>query len=149
MEYVKKIFVKLPIKEFFIFILTLVFGFSLIKFPQIAYSGIKTGAKFSIEILIPSLFPFMLLSRFVVASDMMNFLKKPLDKITRTLFYLPGCTAPVKFLSLIGGYPIGAIGVKALFENKEINLNQLNRMMCFTVNAGPAFIINAIDTLKH
>lgn len=132
------------IKNILLTTLTSLFGFALIKFPEASYSGIKTGAKFSIEILIPSLFPFMFLSRFVVFSRMLDFLKKPLDKLTKTLFYLPGSSAPIILLSLIGGYPIGAMGTKALLENGEINSEQFNRMMCFAINSGPAFTINAV-----
>ena len=144
MERINKNYAKLYAKDLLLVILTFIFGFALIKFPKASYFGISTGAKFSIEILIPSLFPFIFLSRFVVVSRMLEFLKKPLDKITKFLFYLPGSAAPVIFLSLVGGYPIGAIGTKTLLENKEINSVQFNRMMCFAVNAGPAFIINAV-----
>lgn len=135
---------KFYLKDLSLIFLTFFSASILILNPQIGRLGVLTGGKYCTEILIPSLFPLMFLSRFVIFSGMFDFLKKPLDKIMRFVFYLPGCAAPAVLLSLIGGYPVGASSVKALFEKNEISNEELNRMMIFAVNAGPAFIINVV-----
>ncbi len=135
---------KLYIKNGLICILVFALMAEIILNSSYISKGIILSSKYCLEILIPSLFPFMFLSRFVIASEMLSFLKKPLNKITKFIFYLPGACAPAIFLSLIGGYPIGATGAKTLIENKEINSEQLNRMLSFSVNAGPAFFIDIV-----
>ena len=132
------------IKKIFLTVIVLMAGYTTLKCPQAAYQGVLTGIKYCIEILVPSLFPLMFLSKFIVISSLLDFFKKPMNLITKLLFYLPGTAAPTILLSLIGGYPIGALGVKALYDRKEINSEQLNRMMFFNINAGPGFIINVI-----
>ncbi len=124
--------------------LIIIFTYLLICHPEDTTRGVSTGIGYCVKLLVPSLFPFMFLSRFAAMLEPLNFIKKPLDNITKALFYLPGSAAPVIILSLLGGYPVGASGAKALLEKKEINSEQLNRLMCFTVNAGPAFIINVV-----
>ena len=135
------------LKSIFALLITAVFAIKIMQTPGIAAKGAAKGINFCLEMLIPSLFIFMFLAAFIVNSGMSRKLQKALSPITKFLFYLPGCTAPVIILSLIGGYPVGAKGTKALFLKKEINEEQLNRLMCFSVNAGPAFIINIVGNL--
>ena len=114
---------------------------------SVASLGAHKGISYCVNVLIPSLFIFMILTSFVVNSGIAQNLSKILNPITKFLFYLPGCTAPVIILSLIGGYPVGARGAKSLYESKEINIEQLNRLMTFSVNAGPAFIIEIVGNI--
>ncbi|MBQ6143329.1 MAG: hypothetical protein IJI84_02405 [Clostridia bacterium] len=135
------------LKSAFILIITAVFTIKIIQTPEAASKGAAQGINFCLEMLIPSLFIFMFLAAFIVNSGISRKLQKTLSPITKFLFYLPGCTAPVIILSLIGGYPVGARGAKTLFLKKEINEEQLNRLMSFSVNAGPAFIINIVGKI--
>ena len=135
------------LKSIFIILITITFSIKIIQMPDIAAKGVTQGLNFCLEMLIPSLFTFMFLAAFIVNSGLSKKIQKILSPLTKFLFYLPGCTAPVIILSLIGGYPVGAKGAKTLFLKKEINNEQLNRLMCFAVNAGPAFIINIVGGL--
>ena len=132
------------LKSIFTFFIIIAFAIKIIQMPKIAFKGAEQGINFCLEMLIPSLFIFMFLAAFIVNSGASKKFQKIFSPITKFLFYLPGCTAPVILLSLVGGYPVGAKGAKTLFLKKEINLEQLNRLMCFAVNAGPAFIINIV-----
>lgn len=141
----KSIFKKL--KSIFIILITIAFIIKITQTPKTAAKGASQGLNFCLEMLIPSLFIFMFLAAFIVNSGISKKFQKLFSPVTKFLFYLPGCTAPVIILSLIGGYPVGAKGAQTLFLKKEINKEQLNRLMCFAVNAGPAFIINIVGTL--
>ena len=45
---------------------------------------------------------------------------------------------------MTGGFPVGAKMISSAVENGIITKNQGKRMMLFCVNAGPAFVINAV-----
>lgn len=132
------------LEVFFTAAVILTLGAAMLLLPAAAANGAKKGLVYCSEILIPSLFPFMVLSAFVVKSGLAARLGKLLEPITRFLFRLPGCTGATIFISMIGGYPAGARGVKALIERGEITLKQGERMLCFTVGAGPAFVISVV-----
>ncbi len=119
-------------------------GAAMLLLPAAAADGARKGLTYCSEILIPSLFPFMVLSAFVVKSGLAARLGRLLEPITRFLFRLPGCTGATILISMIGGYPAGARGVKALIEQGEITPKQGERMLCFTVGAGPAFVISVV-----
>lgn len=119
----------------------------IISNTSVASLGAHKGILYCVNTLIPSLFIFMIFTSFIVNSGATQNLSKILNPVTKFLFYLPGCTAPIIVLSLIGGYPVGARGAKSLYESKEINTEQLNRLMTFSVNAGPAFIIEIVGNI--
>ncbi|MDR1364444.1 MAG: hypothetical protein LBJ32_02300 [Oscillospiraceae bacterium] len=120
---------------------------SMTLLPEIASSGVISGMKFCAEILIPSIFPFIIFSSWIVNSGLSAQLGKIFSKICKFLFYLPGSAAPVIMLSFLGGYPAGAKGISDLFENNLISQEQSCRMAQFAFGAGPAFIISVIGNI--
>ena len=84
-------------------VLCIVAACGILLLPQSAAAGAQTGLSFCAQVLIPSLFPFMVLSSFVVKSGLSSFLSKPLKPITQHLFHLPGCTGATIVMALVGG----------------------------------------------
>lgn len=118
----------------------------LLKDSQAAGQGASVGITTCINTLIPSLFPFMVLCTYVVESGLSNRLGRYAGGVTRFLFRLPGCTAPVILLSFLGGYPAGAKGISQLLARKEITTDEAGQMLCFCVNAGPPFVLTAVGS---
>ncbi|QAT50172.1 sporulation protein [Caproiciproducens sp. NJN-50] len=117
---------------------------SLLIFPVQAAQGAKNGIGYCLEVLIPSLYPFMVLSVFVVKSGLAHKVGGRLEGFTQNVFRLPGSAAPTILMSVIGGYPAGARSIAALYEDGEITQRQAERMLGFCVNAGPSFVITAV-----
>lgn len=117
---------------------------ALLIFPAQAAQGARNGVDYSLNILIPSLYPFMVLSVFVVKSGLSARLGKVLEKPTQALFHLPGSAAASVLMSIIGGFPAGARSAAALCEAGILTDAQAEHMMCFCVNAGPSFVITAV-----
>ena len=124
--------------------ITVLLGAGILRYPAACAEGIRNGLTFCGQTLIPSLFPFMVLSAFVVKSGLSAKISRFLEPVTRFLFHLPGCTAATILIGLIGGYPAGARGIKALIERGDITVQQGERMLCFAVGAGPAFVISVV-----
>ncbi len=117
---------------------------ALIVFPAQSSAGAKNGVDYCLNILVPSLYPFMVLSVFVVKSGLAQKAGKHLEKFTQKVFRLPGCAAACLLMSLVGGYPAGARSVVSLYEDGGISERQARQMLCFCVNAGPSFVITAV-----
>ncbi len=112
---------------------------ALLIFPAQAAEGAKNGVNYSLNILLPSLYPFMVLSVFIVKSGLAEKLGSALEKPTQALFRLPGGAAASIVMSVVGGYPAGARSAAALAEAGLVTQAQAERMMYFCVNAGPSF----------
>lgn len=119
-------------------------GFCILKFPQYSGRGVIKGLDLCLSTLIPSLFPFLVLSSFFISTGLCEKTGRYFSKITRLIFKQPGVSANVIFLSLIGGFPVGAKLISDLYDTKQISQIQAQRLMLFCVNAGPAFVISSV-----
>lgn len=119
-------------------------GFLLLCYPEAATEGVKKGISVCINTLIPTLFPFMLLSQFAVGIKMFNTNSKILSRIFYMLFRLPPSTLPIIVFSFIGGFPLGALLIKSAYEKGEISLSQGQRMLLFCVIPGPSFAVTTV-----
>lgn len=142
MKIEKKAFLKISAAG----ILAVLFGAGLIVYPQTAALGMKEGIKMCLTVIIPSLFPFLVLSSFVVQSGLSARAGKLLGKITKKLFKLPGAAGGAIIMSFMGGYPIGAQMTSELLKQNSITRGQAQRMILFCVNCGPAFVISAVGS---
>lgn len=106
--------------------------------------GAVRGIEMCLGVLVPSLFPFMALSAFIVKSGMSETLGKPFKLIMNKLFGLDSCFAPIILLALIGGYPVGAKGISSLYESRMISEHQAKKALMFAVCSGPGFLINFV-----
>ncbi len=121
-------------------------AWGLLVYPTAASEGGTRGLGYCLDILIPSLFPFMVLSTFLVKSGLSEKIGKVIEPVVRLLFHLPGCAGATILMSIIGGYPVGARGIAALYESGSITEKEAQRMLCFCVNAGPAFVISVVGS---
>ncbi|MDD6175280.1 MAG: hypothetical protein PUC59_05935 [Firmicutes bacterium] len=121
----------------------LLFGL-LTVFSRPCAAGARTALERCGTTLIPSLFPFLVLSGLAVRFGFAEWCGRLLSPLTRVLFYLPGCTAAVILTAWIGGYPVGARGIRSLLDRGAITEEQAARMTCFCVGAGPGFLVAAV-----
>lgn len=106
--------------------------------------GITRGIAICTQTLIPSLFPFLFLSSFLVRSGACTAAGQWAGRITQFLFRLPGSCAGVILMGLLGGYPVGISMAEELMQRGEITRSQAQRLSLFCVDAGPAFTIAAV-----
>lgn len=116
----------------------------LLIFSKECADGAFSGVEMCINVLIPSLFPFMAVSSFTVKSGISDFLGKPFGKIMKSVFGLSPCFAPILLLSVTGGYPIGAKSCNELYKNGNAGTEECKRASMFMVCAGPGFLVSFI-----
>ncbi|QEY35830.1 sporulation protein [Caproiciproducens galactitolivorans] len=134
----------MKIRQNLLLILTFLAACALLIFPAEAATGAKNGICYCLQILVPSLYPFMVLSVFIVKSGLSDKIGKIFEGPCRTVLKLPGSAAATILMSAVGGYPTGARGIASLYERGSLTEKQAARMLCFCVNAGPAFVISAV-----
>ena len=106
--------------------------------------GIAQGLQVSGGVLIPALFPFMILSTYLVLTDGARILSIPLRPLTKHIFRLPPEHGAVVLVSLIGGYPVGGKMISSLTEQGKLDKPVAERMIALCFGASPAFVITAV-----
>lgn len=116
----------------------------LLRFPAAVATGVSRGLTVCGEVIIPSLFPFLVLSGVFVHSGMAAAVGRKLERPARRLLRLSGNGAAVLLVGAVGGYPAGAATVRDLLERREIGEKEATRLLWCCVNGGPAFIIGTV-----
>lgn len=119
-------------------------GLAVLLRPAAVAGGISRGLSICGSIIIPSLFPFLVLGGFLLKSGVATALGNRLHRLTRVLFGLPGCCAAGILLGFIGGYPAGGAAVGELVRSGQITREEGRRMLRFCVCGGPGFIIGTV-----
>ncbi len=130
-------------KNFFASAVAIVLGITFILRSGELSEGIRKGLSVCSYSVIPSLFPFMALSCFIAKSSASEVFAHILSPITG-LFKLPKICGSAVLASVIGGYPAAAKCINDLVAEGKLDRKTAERMLCFSVNAGPAFLITAV-----
>ena len=119
---------------------------ALVVWPQQSMGAMKDGLKLCANVIVPSLFPFFVLSSLVVELGMSRYLGRLLEPVMAPLFRVNGSCATALALGFVGGYPVGARTAISLYENGQCSKTEAERMLAFCNNCGPAFILGVVGT---
>ncbi len=97
--------------------------------------------------VIPTLFPFFVLSSFMVNTGFVRAAGRLTAPVSKAVFSVSGSGAVVFLMGLLCGYPTGAKMVAELYETKQIDKNEALRLLPFCNNSGPLFVIGAVGSM--
>lgn len=127
-------------------LLLAVMGVLFLAYPDAVATGISRGLSLCTAVVIPTIYPFLLLSGLLANSGLCRQPGAITTRLTRWLFGLPGCCGPVILLSLVGGYPSGMLAAAGLYRQGQITPQQWRRLSAFCVGGGPGFIIGTVGS---
>lgn len=119
----------------------------LILDSKTALAGAAEGIDLCIRTVIPTLFPFFVLSSTLTSSIGGNTVAilRPIG----TACGIPQGTESLLLIGLLGGYPVGAQNIYHAYNDGILNKHQARRMLGFCNNAGPAFIFGIAGGLFY
>lgn len=110
----------------------------LILDGKTAVTGGREGLELCMKTVIPSLFPFFLLSNLLTHALAGG--KIPLLRPLAALCGVPEGGESLLLTGFLGGYPVGAQSVANVFRSGQLSKGEAERMLAFCNNAGPAFL---------
>lgn len=116
----------------------------ILRNAELAIAYVNTGLKLCAKAVVPSLFPFMVLSELIVSGASESQWIKRLTKPLQRLFGLPaaGCTAAL--LGMLCGFPVGAKCAMLSYERGELTKKEAQHVLLFSNNPSSAFLISAV-----
>ena len=114
----------------------------LILDSRTALSGARDGISLCVSSVVPSLFPFLVLSGFMTAG--LQGANIPLLQPLAKVMGIPRGTESIFLTGILGGYPTGAQAVQTAWKNGQLEKDDANRMLSFCNNAGPAFLFGML-----
>lgn len=131
-------------QKLIIIILALIIIILIISFPKQSLSAALKGLNTWLNVVLPSLLPFFIVSDIMIQLGFVDFLSAMLNPIMKPLFNCPGHSSFVWIMSMASGYPMGAKLVASLYEEGSISKVEGQRMLAFCNTSGPLFMIGAV-----
>lgn len=130
--------------DIFVSVAVLLSILALMLFPTQSVEAAKSGLELCGNVIIPSLFPFFVLSGLLVEMGLVKHLGKLLQPVMGPLFNVDGSCAAAFALGFIGGYPVGAVTAINLYKKGWCSKSEAERLLAFCNNSGPAFILGVV-----
>lgn len=122
----------------------LVFAVILCVFAKETSQIAKKAIYLCLDTVIPSLFPFFVLSKIIIPYVSFFPCPKFFKSIIERFFFLPYYTIFVILLGFISGYPNGAKMTRDMLDQGALDYRQANRLLPVANNCSPLFIIGTI-----
>lgn len=110
---------------------------------QFAWVGLQQWA----VKMIPSLFPFMMISSIMIGSGLDIQLASLISPVLRHFFKCSYYGIYAIFMGFFCGFPMGAKTVAELFEEGKISQSEANTLLCFCNLIGPSYFTGMIFPL--
>lgn len=110
-----------------------------------AYQGLYQWA----TRIVPTLFPFMMISSLMVYSGADMELGNLLNKMLKKLYKYSNYGLYAIFMGFFCGFPMGAKVVSDLYEQNKISKSEANTLIAFCNNIGPAYFMGIIIPILH
>lgn len=116
----------------------------LLKNPAVTASAALDGLLLAVKTVLPSTFPYMILSQLLLSCGAADAIGKALGPMTRRLFFLPPVCAAVILMGAVSGFPVGASCAASLYLSGRCKKEEAERMLCFCNFCGPPFILGGV-----
>ena len=137
-------FIILKIKSLVLPSFICMFILFLLVFSKNNLTAAKSGLELWANSALPSLLPFFIATELLGYTNIVPMCGKVFSRLMRPIFNVPGEGAFAFLMGIISGYPVGAKIVANLKENKLCNKVEAERLIAFTNNSGPLFIVGTV-----
>lgn len=126
-------------KLFFTIFCVMQIGFILV-YPAEALKAAREGLNLWLNVMIPTLLPFLILTGILVQTDQISRLLAPLKKLWKIVLDISPAGAYAVLVGMLCGYPMGAKTTSDLYENGEITKNEAEYLLTFVNQPSPVFV---------
>lgn len=134
----------IKIKRNFLALFFLTFCICLLLFSKTNLPAVKSGLALWANSVVPSLFPFFVATELLMHTNIINILGRFFNKFMKPLFNIRGEGSFCFIMGLISGYPVGAKIACNFRENNICSKEECERLLSFTNNSGPLFIVGSV-----
>lgn len=128
-------------------LVSILFILLLLTDPVTSSSLVISGLTTWCKKMIPSLFPFMVLSGFLLRTGLSYRLSRILYPFLGTLFQLSPDCIYIIFTGFLCGFPMGANIIAESLTLKRITQREADLLLSFCNNIGPVYFISFVSVL--
>lgn len=116
--------------------------FVMIAFPKAVFSGASEGLLLWFQIVLPTLFPFLLISSLLISTGNISYISSVTGKFLSFLFRVSPNGSFAIIAGFLCGYPMGAKISSDMVAAGQITKREGQYLLSFCNNTSPVFIMN-------
>ena len=128
-----------------IIIITCYFTINFLLNKELIFNTVSFSLNMWVNNLIPSLFPFFILTDILISYNFTKYLPKFLINFLKNLFHIKKEAVLVFLLSMISGFPSNAKNTRKLYDMKILNKDEASHLLIFTHFSNPLFILGTVS----
>ena len=134
------------INNFFIIIIFLYIIIQILFNNILIQNTIYFSYKLFFKNVFPNLFPFLVISHFLINYGFVEICLNLFDSLMKKVFKINGASSFIFIMSLLTGFPSNAKYTKELLLQGKIDENEATKILTFTHFSNPLFVIGTIST---
>ncbi|MBQ2873536.1 MAG: hypothetical protein IJE89_06030 [Bacilli bacterium] len=137
---------KRKIFDIIVIVITLFILYQIMIKKVLVYNSVSYALNLWVKNLIPTLFPFFIISDILINYNFTYYIPKTFKKICKYLFNITDNMITILILSIISGFPSNARNTRILYDKGLITLDEANHILIFSHFANPLFILTTVGT---
>ena len=111
------------------------------------FTTISYSLNIWVNTLIPSMFPFFIISDILINYQITSYIPKNFKKILSKLFNTSEEVISIFLLSILSGFPSGARNIRTIYDMNKITNKEATHALTFTHFANPLFVLSTVGIL--
>ena len=128
-----------------VIIITLFVLYQVIVKKELVYNSISYALSIWVKNLIPTLFPFFIISDILINYNFTEYIPQIFRKMCQFLFKITDNMITILMLSVVSGFPSNARNTRILYDKGEITVDEANHILIFSHFANPLFILTTVS----
>lgn len=135
-------------KNIFKIFITLLLLYLIYYKRTIIVSSVLSSINLFNNSIFPSIFPIMIISDFILSTNIINLLTNSFGIIFSNIFNLSNISIYPFIMSIISGTPSNSKYIKDLLNNNYISKEESIKLLCICMNYNPLLIISLTNYLN-
>ena len=110
----------------------------------VVYNSIAFALDIWVNNLIPSLFPFFIITEILVNYNFTYYIPKKIRYLCKKFFNITDNMLTILILSMFSGFPNNARNTRLLYDKGLITLDEANHILMFSHFSNPVFIFTTV-----
>lgn len=136
-------------KNILIITISIFFLVNLIIYRKIVFNTVSFSLNIWINSLLPSLFPFFVISDILINYDIVKYIPSFIKNIVKKLFNISDNALIILLLSILSGFPSNARNIKNMYLKGKISKEESEHLLLFTHFSNPMFILGTISLILN
>lgn len=131
-------------KKTFLTLLFIALFLLILLYPQVSFSYAAAGLTLWFDRMVPTLFPFMILSTLLIRQNLTGSFVSFLYPLFGKIYGIGKNAVYCLFLGFLCGFPMGARTIGELYEAGKITKREASLLLSFCNNIGPVYFIGFV-----